>query len=96
MAVPPPSDALVFDQVPVDVDLSLADGPGNYTVDLLTEDGRFLSRIFDQKVAGNLEAWVEWDGTVEGRRAPSGTYLFVCRKGDRELKRIWVVLKTKP
>jgi hypothetical protein len=93
-AVPPPSGALVFDQLPVAIHVKLADGPGDYAVDLYDERGVYLKRVFEKKVPGHLEDWVEWDGTLDGKWAPSGTYLFVCRKGTRELKRIWVVLKT--
>ncbi len=90
----PPSDALVFDQLPVAIHVSLADGPGVYTVDLYAQDGTPLLRVFEKRVPSRLEDWVEWDGSLGGRKAPSGQYLFVCRKGERELKRIWVVLKT--
>jgi hypothetical protein len=87
---------MVFDQLPVAIRVKLADGAGDYTVDLYSEQGAFLKRVFDEKVPGDLEDWVEWDGKLGGRWAPSGTYLFVCRKETWELKRIWIVLKTKP
>ena len=93
----PRPEALVFDREPVAVHLSLADGPGTYTVDLFWENGAFLRRIFEQKIQGDLETWVEWDARLsDGRQAPSGAYQFVCSKEDRELKRIWIVLKTQP
>jgi hypothetical protein len=87
---------MVFDQLPVAIHVKLADGPGDYTVDLYSETGMFLKRVFEKKAPGNLEDWVEWEGKLGNRWAPSGTYLFVCRKETRELKRIWIVLKTKP
>jgi len=92
----PHPEAMVFDQLPVAIRVKLADGAGDYTVDLYSEQGAFLKRVFDEKVPGDLEDWVEWDGKLGGRWAPSGTYLFVCRKETWELKRIWIVLKTKP
>lgn len=92
----PHPDAMVFDQSPVAIHLKLADGPGDYSVDLYSEQGAFLKRVFEEKVPGDLEDWVEWDGKLQDRWAPSGTYLFVCRKETWELKRIWIVLKTKP
>lgn len=87
-------EALVFDHLPVAIHVKLADGAGTYTVDLYDASLRPLERLFEKKVAGNLEEWIEWDGKLDGRTAPSGSYLFVCRKGERELKRIWLVLRT--
>ena len=90
----PPQDALTFERLPVTVNVTFADGPGTYTVDVLDAQGKFIKRIFEEKVVRNHDEWVDWDGTDgKGRTVGTGSFLLVCRKGDRELKRLWVVLK---
>ena len=90
----PLKDALTFERLPVTVNVTFADGPGIYTVDVLDGQGKFIKRIYEEKVVRNHDQWVDWDGTDEADKpAGDGLFLLVCRKGDRELKRLWVVLR---
>ncbi len=93
----PPPEALVFENLPVRVFVEFKDGPGVYTVDVRDRDGNPVKRLFEETVSRSREDWVDWDGTDEtGARAPSGVYQLLCRKGSRDLKRVWIVLKTRP
>jgi hypothetical protein len=95
MSPTPPPQALVFENLPVRVFVEFKDGPGAYTVDVLDREGNPVSRLFEAQVSRDREDWVDWDGKDgEGRITPSGVYQLVCRKSGRELKRIWIVLRT--
>jgi hypothetical protein len=90
----PPPQALVFEHVPVRLFVEYKDGSGTYTVDVLDVDGNQVKRLFGGEVTRAREDWVDWDLTDDwDRHAPSGTYQMVIRKGERELKKIWIVIK---
>jgi hypothetical protein len=90
----PPPQALVFEHTPVRLFVEFKDGSGVYTVDVLDADANQVKNLFKGEVTRAREDWVDWDLTDDwDRKAPSGTYQMVIRKGGRELKRIWMVIK---
>jgi len=90
----PPPLALVFEHQPVRVFVEYNDGRGTYTVDVEDAEGREVTRLFEGEVTRSREDWVDWDLSDDGgRRAPPGTYQMAVKKGGRELKRIWLVIR---
>ncbi len=87
-------ETVIFNQLPANIDVSFADGPGHYQLKLLDEHGNIMRILYDANVTGQKDAWVEWDGKDKrGYDVPVGQYSVVFSKDGRVFKKIvlgWV------
>jgi hypothetical protein len=82
-------ETIVFVNPPVNIQVSFADGPGRYRLEVQGQDGTSLKMLYDKRVTFDREAWITWDGTNEdGKLMPLGTYNAVFSKDGKVLKKI--------
>jgi flagellar hook assembly protein FlgD len=82
-------ETIVFVSPPVNIQVSFADGPGRYRLEVQGPNGVPLKMLYDKKVTFDREAWITWDGTnEEGKLMPLGTYHAVFSKDGKVLKKI--------
>lgn len=82
-------ETIVFVNPPVNIQVSFADGPGRYSLEVQSQDGISLKMLYDKQVSFDKEAWITWDGTNEdGKLMPLGTYNAVFSKDGKILKKI--------
>jgi flagellar hook assembly protein FlgD len=90
--VPAEQPAAVFSQGSANLLVSFADGAGDYRAEVVSEQGRRLRVIFDERVPAQGERWLEWDGKDEGGAdAPLGRYYVLLYKDQKFLKRLLLV-----
>lgn len=94
-AFPPKPDqgqTFIFFEPPANIYVTFADGSGHYRVEVLDNKGAVLEVIYDQKVIGKKDSWLEWDGLDgKGHLVPPGRYSIVIFKDGRVLKSLVVV-----
>lgn len=81
------SQAIEFYAPPANIYVEFADGPGHYQVVVVDSAGNFLESLFDGKVVGQIDQWLEWDGRDgKGKDAPPGQYYLVIYKDGKTLR----------
>jgi len=87
-----PNVAVVFYAPPANINVTFADGPGRYQMEVVDSVGNSLESIFDQTVSYTSSTWVEWDGLDEkGKTVPPGQYYAVLYKDGKALRSISIV-----
>jgi flagellar hook assembly protein FlgD len=87
-----PNVSVVFSAPPANIDVTFADGPGRYQLEVVDGSGNSLEAIFDQRVVMEGDTWVEWDGRdAKGRDVPPGQYYVILYKDGKALKSISLV-----
>jgi len=86
------SQTIEFNAPPANVYVEFADGPGQYRVEVVDASGNLLQSIFDGKVVGQNDQWLEWDGRdARGKDTPPGRYFVVVYKDGRPLRSLSVL-----
>lgn len=95
----PPLDkgnSIEFSEIPPNIYVSFADGPGFYRLKIVDSRGNLLQVIYDQRVVSQTDAWVGWDGKdAQGQEAPPGQYFVIFYKDGKALKSLSVVRTPK-
>lgn len=80
---------LAFNGPTVNLYMRFLDGPGDYRLDILTTEGKWVRNIYAKSVRTLQEDWATWDGTdAQGRVLGSGVYLAQLSKEGRVLRRL--------
>jgi hypothetical protein len=91
----PPVDKslnVTFSSPPANIYVTFADGPGEYTAEVVDSVGNTLEAIFEQRVVAQSDAWLEWDGLDQrGKDTLPGQYYVILFKDGKALKRISVI-----
>jgi flagellar hook assembly protein FlgD len=84
---------LIFQTLPFEVYMTFEDGPGRYQLEVVDESGRPLRMVFDGKIVGEKDTWVNWDGKdSRGQAVQPGHYYLVFYKDGKAIKSISVYL----
>jgi len=86
----PPADVR-FEMGAANIYVTFSDGPGRYKAQVEDQIGRVLKVLLDEKVVGESDLWLEWDGTnSQGAEVPAGDYQVVYSKDGKLLRTITV------
>ena len=81
--------SIVFGVSNANILVSFGDGPGMYKVEVLDDHFTHLKTLFDQRVLGNSESWLNWNGKDDsGNDVPAGSYFVICSKEGIVLQKI--------
>jgi len=86
----PPADVR-FEMGAAILYVTFRDGPGRYRAQVEDGTGKVLKVLLDEKVVGESDLWLEWDGTnSQGAEVPAGDYQVVYSKDGKLLRTITV------
>ncbi len=82
-------ETIVFVNPPVNIDVSFADGPGEYKLEIVDGQGNHVNTLYDKHVGYEKESWLSWDGkNDQGRLLPYGQYYALFSKDGTLIRRI--------
>lgn len=97
LPAPAQAQTIVFQNLPANIYISFADGPGIYALEVVDRSGKHLRNLFQERVVAQEDDWVEWDGKDDaGQDLPPGPYTVLYTKNGRELKRLILVKTADP
>ena len=85
---------IVFDNPPVNIDASFADGPGLYKLEIVDAQGLHLNTLYNKPSGFEKEIWITWDGTNDqGQLLRYGNYYALFTKDGiliQKIALIWI------
>jgi flagellar hook assembly protein FlgD len=91
------AQTIVFQEWPANIYVSFEDGVGVYRLEVLDASLRHLRSLYEKKVVGQKEDWVEWDGKDdEGKNVPKGEYTVLFTKDGNLLTQMIMLREEAP
>jgi hypothetical protein len=85
---------IVFDNSPVNIDASFADGPGLYKLEIVDSQGIHLNTLYNKSSGFEKEIWITWDGANDqGQLMRYGHYYALFTKDGvliQKIALIWI------
>jgi len=89
VSVPTAPETIVFVNPPVNIDVTFADGPGRYKLEITDASGNHVVNLYDKQVGFERETWLSWDGkNDQGNLLSYGQYYALFSKDGKLIHKI--------